>query len=70
MALTLFAGNNKFFDDIELNKALVAEKSMRDYIKTNHKKLIDVMVDKNNLSEEDEKELINAISEWKKTGSY
>ena len=33
MALTLFAVNNGYFDDVEVKKALAAEKSMRDYVK-------------------------------------
>ena len=33
MALTLFAVNNGYFDDIDVKKALAAEKSMRDYLK-------------------------------------
>src|SRR6202007_2330461 len=33
MALILFAANNNFFDDIEVKKALAAEKSLRDYVK-------------------------------------
>src|SRR5690242_9695883 len=33
IALTLFAVNNGYFDDIDVRKALSAEKSMRDYIK-------------------------------------
>ena len=33
MALTLFAVNGGYFDDIDVRKALAAERSMRDYIK-------------------------------------
>ena len=40
MALTLFAVNNNFLDDISVDNALKAEKSMRDYIETEYKDLI------------------------------
>src|SRR5947208_5117035 len=33
VALTLFAVNNGYFDDIDVKKALAADKSMRDYLK-------------------------------------
>ena len=40
MALTLFAVNNGYFDDIDVKKALAAEKSMRDYLKTKYADLV------------------------------
>jgi F-type H+-transporting ATPase subunit alpha len=50
MALTLFAANNDFFDDIDMKKALAAEKSMRDYIKTKYAALVKSMDEKKDLS--------------------
>jgi F-type H+-transporting ATPase subunit alpha len=40
MALTLFAVNNGFFDEIDVKKALAAEKSMREYLKGKYADLI------------------------------
>ncbi|HYM87144.1 MAG TPA: F0F1 ATP synthase subunit alpha [Pseudoxanthomonas sp.] len=68
MALTLFAVNNSYYDDIDVNKALAAEKSMRDYVKTKYAALAGRM-DKE-LSADDEKALHEAIKDWKKNGSY
>ena len=68
MALTLFAVNNGYYDDIDVKKALAAEKSMRDYLKTKNAALIGRM-DKD-LSADDEKALHEAIKDWKKNGSY
>ena len=68
MALTLFAVNNGYYDDIDVKKALAAEKSMRDYLKTKYAALIGRM-DKD-LSADDEKALHEAIKDWKKNGSY
>src|ERR1700754_1308781 len=68
MALTLFAANNGYFDDIDVKKALSAEKSMRDLIKTKFAALAGRM-DKE-LTGDDEKALNEAIKDWKKNGSY
>ena len=68
MALTLFAVNTGYYDDIDVKKALGAEKSMRDYLKTKYAGLAGRM-DKE-LSGDDEKALNEAIKDWKKNGSY
>jgi len=70
MAVTLFAVNNGFFDDIDVKKALAAEKSMRDYVKQQQSELVQRMEDKKDLSEEDETALKAAVESWKKNGSY
>ncbi len=57
MAVTLFAVNNGYFDDIDVKKALSAEKSMRDYIKSKYAALVQRMEEKKDLSAEDEKAL-------------
>jgi len=68
MALTLFAVNSGYYDDIDVKKALAAEKSMREYVKTKYAALAGRM-DKE-LSADDEKALHEAIKDWKKNGSY
>jgi F-type H+-transporting ATPase subunit alpha len=70
MALTLFAVNNGYFDDIDVKKALAAERSMRDYIKSKYADLVARMEEKKDLSKEDEALLHEAIKDWKKNGSY
>ena len=70
MALTLFAVNNGYFDDIDVKKALAAEKSMRDYLKDKSRALVGRMEEKKDLSAEDEKALHEAIKDWKKNGSF
>jgi F-type H+-transporting ATPase subunit alpha len=70
MALTLFAVNNGYFDDIEVKKALAAEKSMRDYLKSKYASLIGRMEEKKDLSSDDEKALHDAIKDWKKNASF
>src|SRR5438876_1160298 len=70
MALTLFAVNNGYFDDIDVKKALAADKSMRDYLKGKYAELVGRMEEKKDLSAEDEKTLHDAIKDWKKNGSF
>ena len=70
MALTLFAVNNGYFDNIDVKKALAADKSMRDYIKGKYGALVGRMEEKKDLSAEDEKALHDAIKDWKKNGSF
>jgi F-type H+-transporting ATPase subunit alpha len=70
MALTLFAVNNSYFDDIEVKKALAAEKSMRDYVKSKYAKLVDEIESTKDLSADNEKALNAAMQDWKKNGSY
>jgi F-type H+-transporting ATPase subunit alpha len=70
MALTLFAVNNGYFDDIDVKKALAAERSLRDYLKSKFPIIVKSMEDKKDLSAEDEKSLHEAIKDWKKNGSF
>src|SRR5262245_13479186 len=70
MALTLFAVNNGFFNDVDVKKALAAERSMRDYIKGKFASLVKTMEDKKDLAGDDEKALHDAIKDWKKNGSF
>jgi F-type H+-transporting ATPase subunit alpha len=70
MALTLFAVNNGYFDDIDVKKALAADRSMRDHLKSTHAALIKTMEDKKDLSGDDEKTLHAAIKDWKQSASY
>jgi F-type H+-transporting ATPase subunit alpha len=70
MALTLFAVNNGYYDDVDVKKALAAEKSMRDYLKSKFPIIVKSMEEKKDLSPEDEKSLNDAIKDWKKNGSF
>jgi F-type H+-transporting ATPase subunit alpha len=70
MAVTLFALNNDVFDGMEVNKALAAEKSMRDFLKSKNADLIARIDETNNLTKEDEDALKTAIQEWKVSGTY
>ena len=70
MALTLFAVNNGFFDDIDVKKALTAESSMRDYVKGKYADLVKRIEDTKDLSKDDEDQLQQAMKDWKTTATY
>src|SRR4051812_23631140 len=70
MALTLSAVNNGYFDDIDVKKALTAERSMRDYIKGSQPDLVKRVEDTKDLSREDEEKLQQALKEWKSSATY
>jgi len=70
MALTLFAVNNGYFDDVDVKKALVAERSMRDHIKGKYGALVKRIEDTKDLSKEDEEQLHQAVKDWKASGIY
>jgi F-type H+-transporting ATPase subunit alpha len=70
MALTLFAVNNGYFDDIDVKKALAAERSLRDHLKSKFPIIVKSMEEKKDLAAEGEKSLHDAIKDWKKNGSF
>jgi F-type H+-transporting ATPase subunit alpha len=70
MALTLFAVNNGFFDDIDVKKALSAERSMRDYIKGKYPDLVKKIEDTKDLGKDDEDKLQQAVKDWKSSATY
>jgi F-type H+/Na+-transporting ATPase subunit alpha len=70
MALTLFAVNNGYFDDIDVKKALSAERSMRDYIKNKYADLVQRIETTKDLSKDDEEQLHHAMKDWKASGTY
>ncbi|MFO7188143.1 MAG: F0F1 ATP synthase subunit alpha [Pseudomonadota bacterium] len=70
MALTLFAVNNGYLDDIDVKKALAAEKSLREYVRTKYAALVENIEKTKDLSAEDEAKLHEAVKDWKQNGSY
>ena len=69
-AVLLFAVNNGHFDDVDVKKALGAEKALRDFLKAKHAALVDRIESTKDMSKDDEAALTAAIAEFKKTGAY
>jgi len=70
MALTLFGVNNGYFDDIDVKKALAAERAMRDHIKAKYADLVNRIESTKDLTKEDEATLHEAMKDFKKNGTY
>src|SRR5471032_2918835 len=70
LALTLFAVNNSYFDDIDVKKALAAEKAMLAYIKDKYAALVDRIESTKDLTKEDEATLHEAVKDFKTNGTY
>jgi len=70
MALTLFAINNGYFDDVEVNRALAFESALKNYIRGQHAAILDKIEKSKELDAETEKELTAAIQEFKQNGTY
>jgi F-type H+-transporting ATPase subunit alpha len=69
-AVTLFAVNNGYFDDVDIKRALSAEKALRDFLKSKHTALIDRIESSKDMSKDDEEAMHAAIKEFKRSGAY
>jgi F-type H+-transporting ATPase subunit alpha len=70
LAVSLYAVNNGYLDDIEVEQILPFEKALKESLKSKHAALIQRIEDKKELSKEDDAELAAAIDEFKKHGAY
>jgi F-type H+-transporting ATPase subunit alpha len=70
MALTLFAVNNGYFDDVPVAKALAAEAAMRTFMKGKYGELADRIEQTKDLSKDDEAKLHEALKDFKKNATY
>ncbi len=70
MALTLFAINNGYFDDVEVKRALAFESALKSYIRNQHGIILDKIEKTKELDADTEKDLTAAIKEFKQNGTY
>jgi F-type H+-transporting ATPase subunit alpha len=69
MAITLYAVEKGYFDDVEVSRALACEHAMQQYVKTKSGDLVDKILTTKELDAEAEKQLAAAIQEFKKSWS-
>jgi len=69
-AITLFAVNNGYFDDVDVKQALAVEKALREHLRAKHAALVERIESTKDLSKDDEAALHEAIKEFKKSGAY
>ncbi len=70
MAVTLFAVNKGYFDDVAVPKALAFESALHAYLKSKNKELMDAVQSTKDLSGDNEKVLVAAIETFKATAVY
>jgi F-type H+-transporting ATPase subunit alpha len=70
MALTLFAVNNDYMENVDVRQASAFERALRDFMKSNYADLVGRIEAAKDLSKDDEAALRAAIEDFKKTGSY
>ena len=67
MAVTLYASNNGYFDDVETSRVLACEHALHQHMKTKYAALIEKIETSKALDDAAEKELVAAIEEFKKS---
>ncbi len=70
MAVTLFAVNKGYFDDVPVPKALAFESALHANLKSNSKALMDAVESSKDLSGDNEKLLVAAIEKFKASAVY
>lgn len=70
MGTILFAVENGYLDDVEINQVLAFEKALKDYIRSKYSDLVARLEAEPVLSKENEEALNAAIQDFKKNGVY
>jgi len=70
MAVSLYAGNEGYLDDLAMDKVVPFENALRDYMNNSHTALMDRINESGDWNDEIEGEMKNALDEFKKTGSW
>ncbi len=70
MALTLFALNKGYLDDVDVKRGLAFESALRSYMRSQYAAIMDKIESSKNLDEATEQALVEAIEEFKKNGTY
>jgi F-type H+-transporting ATPase subunit alpha len=70
MAVSLFAANEGFLDDIAVNKVRDFEDGLQGYIKSEHGKLLDKINETGDFNDEIQKALLEAVTQYKTTHTW
>jgi F-type H+/Na+-transporting ATPase subunit alpha len=69
-ALTLFAVNKGYYDDVPVDKAIAFEAALRAFMHSKYAAMIEKIESSKDLDAEGEKQLAAAIEDFKKNGTY
>ena len=70
MALSLFAANEGYFDDVEIKKVMSFEKSLHEFTRTNHKTALDTMNDSLDYNDEIAADMKKILDDFKANGVW
>ena len=70
MALTLFAVNKGYLDDVEVKRALAFESALKGHMRSKYSAIMDKIETSKDLDATTEKELDAAIQDFKTNGTY
>ena len=70
MAITLFAANNGYLDDVPTDKVLSFENALHGFVTSKYKAVVDSIEKSLALSDDDEKKLTKAIEDFKASNAY
>jgi F-type H+-transporting ATPase subunit alpha len=70
MAVSLFAANEGFFDDVDVKKVVDFEAAMHAYVRQHNKGLLDKINTSGDYDKDIEAELRKAVQDFKSTGAY
>jgi len=70
MAITLFAVNRGYLDDVDVKKALAFEAALHAFIKSKYKAMLDKIEETHEMDAEAEKALGAAIDDFKASSVY
>jgi F-type H+/Na+-transporting ATPase subunit alpha len=70
LGVILFAANNGYLDDVEVSSVLSFEKGLKDHLKNKNAAMVERIESSKELSKDDETELVAALVEFKKHGTF
>lgn len=70
MAVSLFAVNEGFLDDVDVKKVVDFERALHSYVRTNHADLLDRINETGDYNAEIEAELRKAVETFKATQAW
>jgi len=70
MALSLFAANEGYFDDVEINKVMSFEKAMHEFARSNHKDLLDMINESLDYNDDVSAKMKSTLDDFKTNGVW
>ena len=70
MALSLYAANEGYFDDVEINKVMAFEKALHEFARSNHKDLLDMINESLDYNDDIAAKMKSTMDDFKANGVW